>query len=75
MFYSHLPKTWDKYRRQRNLVTKLKKKSMNNYFLERCTSGCKNSNFWSTMKPFFSKKKKKDKYGRQRNLVPKLKKK
>ena len=61
MLYSHFTKnknakTWDKYRRQRNLVTKLKKKSMKNYFLERCTGGCKNSNFWSTMKPFFSKK-------------------
>jgi hypothetical protein len=58
MLYSHLTKnknvkTWDKYRRQRNLATKLKKKSMKNYFLERCTGGCKNSNFWSTMKPFF----------------------
>jgi hypothetical protein len=41
MFYSHFTKnknakTWDKYRRKRNLVTKLKKKSMKNYFLERC---------------------------------------
>ena len=49
-------KTWEKYRRQRNMVTKLKKKSVKTYFLERCSGGSKNSNFWSTMKPFFSKK-------------------
>ncbi len=49
-------KTWEKYRNQRNLVTKLKKISTKNYILERCTGGAKNSNFWATVKPFFSKK-------------------
>jgi hypothetical protein len=44
-------------RKQRNLVTKLKKNSMKTYFLERCTGGTKNVNFWKTVKPFFSKKK------------------
>jgi hypothetical protein len=49
-------KTWEKFRQQRNLVTKLKKKSMKNYFLERCSGGAKTCNFWTTVKPFFSKK-------------------
>jgi hypothetical protein len=38
-------KTWGKFRQQRNLVTKLKKKSMNNYFLERCSRDAKTCNF------------------------------
>ena len=50
-------KTWEKFRKQRNMVTKLKKNSMKTYFLERCTGGTKNVNFWKTVKPFFSKKK------------------
>ena len=65
MFYSQYTKnrnikTWEKFRKQRNLVTKLKKNSMKSYFLERCTGGAaKNVNFWKTVKKtFFSKKKK-----------------
>jgi hypothetical protein len=42
MFYSQYTKnrntkTLEKFRKQRNLVTKLKKNSMKAYFLERCT--------------------------------------
>jgi hypothetical protein len=29
---------------------------MKNYFLERCSGGAKTCNFWTTIKPFFSKK-------------------
>jgi len=29
-------KNWEKYRKQRNLVTNLKRKSMNKYFIDRC---------------------------------------
>jgi hypothetical protein len=49
-------RTWKKYRKQRNLVNKLKKNSTKNYFLERCSGGAKSCDFWKTMKPFFSKK-------------------
>ena len=49
-------KTWKKYRKQRNLVNKLKNNSMKNNFLERCSSAAKSCDFWKTMKPFFSKK-------------------
>ena len=38
-------KTWDEYRKRRNLVNKLKKKSLNNYFQERCIDGCKSTDF------------------------------
>ena len=53
--------TWEKYRVQRNLVNKLKKKSESIYFSERCVGGSKTADFWTTIKPFFSKKGTKDK--------------
>ena len=49
-------KNWEKCRKQRNLVTKIKRKSMKVYFLERCSGGSKSCEFWKTVKPFFSKK-------------------
>ena len=49
-------KTWKKYRKQRNLVNKLKKNSMKNYFLERCSSAAKSCDFWKTMKLFSLKR-------------------
>ena len=48
--------TWDSYRKQRNLVTKIKKKSMRIYFYERCAGVPKSKDFWPTIKPFLSKK-------------------
>ena len=45
-----------KFRKQRNFVTKLKRKSMKRYFLELCSGGTKSGDFWKTIKPFFSKK-------------------
>jgi hypothetical protein len=48
--------TWEAYRKQRNLVTKLKRKSINTYFQERCTGGQKSKHFYTTVKPFLSKK-------------------
>ena len=50
------PANWENYRAQRNFVTKLKKKSRQNYFFERCASGPKSKDFWPTIKPFLSKK-------------------
>ena len=47
---------WEKFRKQRHFVTKLKRKSMKTYFLERCSGGTKSSDFWKTIKPFLSKK-------------------
>ena len=47
---------WGKFRQQRNLVTKLKSKSINKYFIERCVGGCKSKDFWPTVKPFLTNK-------------------
>jgi hypothetical protein len=47
-------KNWENFRKQRNLVTKLRRKSINKYFIDRCTGGCKSSNFWPTVKPFLT---------------------
>ncbi|XP_071127695.1 uncharacterized protein [Mytilus edulis] len=49
-------KTWDAYKTQRNFVTKLKKQSINRYFIERCTGGPKSKDFWPTVKPFLTNK-------------------
>ena len=38
-------KNWERYRKQRNLVTKLKKKSVKIYLLERCVGGQKSTDF------------------------------
>ena len=47
---------WENYRKQRNAVTNLKKKSMRCYFYERCAGGPKSKDFWPTIKSFLSKK-------------------
>jgi hypothetical protein len=49
-------KNWEAYRKQRNFVNKLKKKSAQKYFYERCAGGPKSSDFWLTIKPFLSSK-------------------
>ena len=61
MLYSQFTKcqsntNWEKFRKQRNFVTKLKRKSMKTYFLERCSGETKSGDFWKTIEPFFSKK-------------------
>ena len=47
---------WNAYKYQRNLVTNLKRKSMQIYFEERCSEGPKSRHFWPTIKPFLSSK-------------------
>jgi hypothetical protein len=37
------------YRKQRNLVNKIKKQSIRNYFIERCAGGPKSKHFWPTI--------------------------
>ena len=49
-------KNWEAYRKQRNIVTKVKNKSVNNYFIERCASGPKSRDFWPRVKPFLTNK-------------------
>jgi hypothetical protein len=40
-----LRENWDKYRTQRNLVNKIKRKSIREYFIERCVDGPKLKDF------------------------------
>ena len=47
---------WDKYRKQRNYVTKLKRESMLIYFKERCTNTTNAKEFWNTISPFMTDK-------------------
>ena len=50
------PDKWEKFRTQRNKVNSLKRKSMKQYFYDRCEGDKANKNgkqFWDTIKPFF----------------------
>ena len=47
---------WEIYRKQRNLVNKIKKQSIRNYFIERCAGGPKSKHVWPTIKPFLTNK-------------------
>ena len=44
---------WENYRRQRNLVAKLRAQAINTYFHENCRDVSKKK-FWNTIKPFMS---------------------
>jgi hypothetical protein len=48
---------WERYRKQRNHVNKIKKQSIKTYFYERCLGGPKSSDFWPTIKTFFIQQK------------------
>ena len=47
------PAKWEAYRKQRNLTTKLKRRSIITYVDERCTRGPTSKDFCPTVKPFF----------------------
>jgi hypothetical protein len=40
----------------RNLVNKIKRKSIREYFIERCVGGPKQKDFWPTIKSFITNK-------------------
>ena len=48
--------SWERYRKQRNFVTKLRKKSIRQYFLKNCDIKNPSTHFWKTIKPFMSQK-------------------
>ena len=50
------PASWEAYRKQRNICTDLRRKSVKRYFQERCTGGSSNETFWKTIRPFVSSK-------------------
>ena len=60
-------KTWEKFRQQRHLVTKLKKKSMKNNFLERCSEVPKLVIFRQLLNLSFLKKK--CNFGEQKTIL------
>ena len=45
---------WDKYRKQRNIVTKLLKKSLQQYMHTKCNEAVNGGDFWKTVKPLIS---------------------
>ena len=45
-------KNWEAYRKQRNLVTKLKKQSIRTYVYERCVGRPQSTEFYPTVKRF-----------------------
>jgi len=47
--------SWESYKKQRNLVNKLKRKAKQEYFNKQCNNNLiNNQSFWKTVKPFFS---------------------
>ena len=48
--------SWEKYKRQRNQVNRLKRESMLYYFKERCNGTNNAHEFWKTISPFMSNK-------------------
>jgi len=44
--------TWEMFRKQRNLVTKIKREFVKNYFIERCIGGPKSKDFWMKLISF-----------------------
>jgi len=46
--------SWNKYKSQRNLVTSLKRKSLKEYFNQRCNNDPNAKKFWDTVRPFMS---------------------
>ena len=47
---------WDKYRKQRNLVTSIRRKSIGNYFQNKCSNITSSKDFWCAIKPFLTDK-------------------
>ena len=56
---------WERYRKQRNLVVKLRKKSLNQYTKDKCIGQAGTQQFWKTVKPLISDKCKND----NRNVI------
>ena len=48
-------KNWEKYRRQRNITTHIRRESIRNYLIENC-SGKANKTFYNTIRPLVNSK-------------------
>ena len=47
---------WEKYRKQRNKTTTIRKMAIRDYFQNKCKGGQSNPDFWKTVKPFLTNK-------------------
>ena len=47
---------WEDYRKQRNLVTKLRRNAIKSYFMKKCGNASSPKEFWQCVKPFLSDK-------------------
>ena len=52
----NIDKNWNKYAKQKNLVSKLKRESVKLYFVERCSRGPWSKDFWPTICHFLANK-------------------
>jgi hypothetical protein len=57
-FKNRCNSTWEKYKNQRNYVTRLKRLSIKNYFDKKCSTTSNSKDFWTTVRPFISDKNK-----------------
>ena len=48
--------SWEKYKKYRNLVTKLRKQSQKYYLKKKCVVEGNGKDFWQTVKPLISHK-------------------
>jgi hypothetical protein len=55
-FKCRSPNNWEKYRKQRNYVTNLRRNAIRSYFRKKCSSASSPKDFWKCVKPFLSKK-------------------
>ena len=53
---SKCQQTWHNFKKQRNLVNKLKRESLRKYFDEKCNKKNKGKHFWEVVKPFMTNK-------------------
>jgi hypothetical protein len=47
---------WDNYKKQRNLVTSIRRKSIKTYFKNKCSNTSNSKDFWKAIKPFLNDK-------------------
>ena len=56
-FYKHRdPINWDMYKRQRNLVTSIRRTPIRNFFKSRTENNTNSHDFWKVVKPFLTDK-------------------
>jgi hypothetical protein len=57
-FKNKTAQAWENYRRQRNVVTSIRRDSIRKYFNDKCSGDSNGKEFWKTIGPFMSDKNK-----------------